>query len=76
MLAIGLVVSLPVSGWIISRASARRSRLEPALSAAAALGIFVVALGVIEPVGVVFALAVFPVAWVAACIGAWLGRPV
>jgi hypothetical protein len=74
LLAIGLFVSLPASGWLVARARGRRTFLEPALSASLALGIAVVGLGLVAPVAVVFALALTPLAWVASCAGAWLGR--
>jgi hypothetical protein len=74
LLALGLFVSLPMSGWLVARARGRRSLLEPALSVSLALGITVVGLGLVAPVAMVFALALSPLAWVASCAGAWFGR--
>jgi hypothetical protein len=39
-----------------------------------ALVVAVVSLGFAAPFTVVFALAVSPVAWLLACVGAWIGR--
>jgi hypothetical protein len=74
LLALGPFASLPASGWLVARARGRRSLLEPALSVSLALGVSIVALGLVAPVAVVFALALSPLAWVASWAGVWLGR--
>jgi RsiW-degrading membrane proteinase PrsW (M82 family) len=74
LLALGLLASFPISGWLIARAAAARSLLEPALAAVLALGITLVTLGFAAPFTVVFALALSPIAWVLSCAGAWVGR--
>ena len=73
-LAIGLLASLPVSGWMVARAAGVRTLLEPALSAVLALSLSITSLGFAAPSTVVFALALSPIAWVLACVGAWTGR--
>jgi RsiW-degrading membrane proteinase PrsW (M82 family) len=73
-LGAGLLASFPMSGWIIARAAAVRTLLEPALATVLALGVTVVCLGFAAPVAVVFALALSPIAWLLACFGAWMGR--
>jgi RsiW-degrading membrane proteinase PrsW (M82 family) len=73
-LAFGLLASFPMSGWLIARAAAVRTLLEPALATVLALGVTVVCLGFAAPVAVVFALALSPVAWLLSCFGAWVGR--
>jgi RsiW-degrading membrane proteinase PrsW (M82 family) len=74
LLGIGLLASFPTSGWLIARAAAVRTLLEPALATVVALIVTVAALGLAAPVTVVFALALSPIAWVLACFGAWIAR--
>jgi RsiW-degrading membrane proteinase PrsW (M82 family) len=74
LLGIGLLASFPTSGWLIARAAGVRTLLEPALACVLALVITLVGLGVAAPFTVVFALALSPIAWVLACVGAWIGR--
>jgi RsiW-degrading membrane proteinase PrsW (M82 family) len=74
LLGIGLLASFPTSGWLIARAAAVRTLLEPALATVVALVVTVAALGLAAPVTVVFALALSPIAWVLACFGAWIAR--
>ena len=73
VLGVGLLLSFPVSGWLVARAAKVRTLLEPALATVLALLVTVVALGLAAPVTVVFALALSPVAWVLSCVGAWMG---
>lgn len=73
-LGIGLLASFPTSGWLIARAAAARTLLEPALAVVLALLVTLVALGLAAPVTVVFALALSPIAWVLSCFGAWMAR--
>ena len=70
----GLLASFPTSGWLIARAAGVRTLLEPALACVLALVVTLVALGFAAPFTVVFALALSPIAWVLACVGAWVGR--
>lgn len=74
LLGVGLLASFPTSGWLIARAAAVRTLLEPALACMLALVITLVALGLAAPFTVVFGLALSPIAWVLACFGAWMGR--
>jgi hypothetical protein len=74
LLVLGPFASLPASGWLVARARGRHSLLEPALSVSLALGVSIVALGLVAPVAVVFALALSPLAWVTSWAGARLGR--
>ena len=74
LLGIGLLASFPTSGWLIARAAGVRTLLEPALACVLALAITLTGLGFAAPFTVVFALALSPIAWVLACVGAWIGR--
>ncbi len=74
LLGLGLLASFPASGWLIARGAGVRTLLEPALAAVLALAVTLVALGFAAPFTVVFALAFSPIAWLLACIGAWMGR--
>ncbi len=76
LLGVGLLLSFPVSGWLVARGAKVHTLLEPALAAVLALLVTVIALGLTAPVTVVFALALSPVAWVLACVGAWMGSEV
>jgi hypothetical protein len=76
LLGVGLLISFPVSGWLVARAARVRTLLEPALATVLALLVTVVTLGLAAPVTVVFALALSPIAWVLACVGAWMGAEV
>jgi RsiW-degrading membrane proteinase PrsW (M82 family) len=73
-LGVGLLLSFPLSGWLIARAAAVHTLLEPALAAVLALVVTLVGLGFAAPFTVVFALALSPVAWLLSCFGAWVGR--
>jgi RsiW-degrading membrane proteinase PrsW (M82 family) len=74
LLVAGLLASFPTSGWLIARAAAVRTLLEPALATVLALVITLVALAFTAPFTVVFGLALAPIAWVLSCAGAWMGR--
>jgi len=74
LLGIGLLASFPTSGWLIARAAAVRTLLEPALAVVLALVVTLFALGLAAPVTVVFALALSPIAWILSCFGAWIAR--
>jgi len=74
LLGIGLLASFPTSVWLIARAAGVRTLLEPALACVLALVITLTGLGFAAPFTVVFALALSPIAWVLACVGAWIGR--
>ncbi len=76
LLGLGLLASFPTSGWLIARAAGVRTLLEPALACVLALTVTLVGLGVAAPFTVVFGLALSPIAWVLACVGAWIGREV
>lgn len=65
--------AFPVAGYLVARASATHSVLEPALSAALAILGTLVLLGLAAPVSLLFALAFAPIAFGLACAGAWVG---
>jgi hypothetical protein len=73
LLGVALLVSFPVAGYLVARASSARGVLEPALAAALALASIVAILALVAPLGVLFALAVAPLAFGLACGGAWIG---
>lgn len=74
LLGAGLLAAFPVSGFLVARASAARTLLEPAMATGLAIVITLALLGLAAPVALVFALAFSPVAWALACAGAWVGR--
>jgi hypothetical protein len=73
LLGAALLFSFPIAGFLIARASSSIGVLEPALSAALALASIVAILALVAPLGVLFALAVAPLAFGLACGGAWIG---
>ncbi len=73
LLTAAVLVAFPIAGYLIAKASRASGVLEPALSAALAIGAVLVMLGLAAPVALVFAIAFAPIAFVLACAGAWLG---
>lgn len=73
LLGAALLASFPIAGYLVARASSSTGVLEPALGAALALASIVAILALVAPLGVLFALAVAPLAFGLACGGAWIG---
>ena len=73
LLGAAVLLAFPISGFLVAKASAAHSVLEPALAAGLALAGLVAMLFVTAPIGVLFALAVAPLAFGLACGGAWIG---
>jgi multisubunit Na+/H+ antiporter MnhG subunit len=73
LLGAAVLLAFPIAGYLVARASAAHSVLEPALAAGLALAALVAMLFVTAPIGVLFALAVAPLAFGLACGGAWIG---
>ena len=74
LLGAGLLSAFPFAGFLVARASGIASLLEPAASAGLAIGVGLPAIGVVAPVAVVFGLALTPIGFALACLGAWVGR--
>jgi hypothetical protein len=73
LLGCALLAAFPIAGYLVARASSSVGVLEPALAAALALASIVTILALVAPLGVLFALAVAPLAFGLACGGAWIG---
>ncbi len=73
LLGSAVLLAFPIAGFLIAKASAATSVLEPALSAALAIAGTVALLSVTSPIAVLVALAGAPVAFALACGGAWFG---
>ena len=73
LLGAAVLLAFPVAGFLVAKASSAHSVLEPALAAGCALAALVAMLFVTAPIGVLFALAVAPLAFGLACGGAWIG---
>ncbi|MEI9938151.1 MAG: PrsW family glutamic-type intramembrane protease [Pseudomonadota bacterium] len=73
LLGAAVLLAFPIAGYLVARASAAHSVLEPALAAVLALAGLVALLFMTAPIGVLFALAVAPLAFGLACGGAWIG---
>ena len=73
LLGAALLTAFPIAGYLVARASSSTGVLEPALGAAVALASIVAILALVAPLGVLFALAVAPLAFGLACGGAWIG---
>ena len=73
LLGVAVLAAFPISGYLVARASSAQGLLEPAAAAALTLGLLVFMLWLAAPIGVLFALAVAPIALGLACGGAWIG---
>lgn len=73
LLALGALGAFPVSGFLVARAAGTRSVLEPALSSAFAMLVLLLVFGLVAPAGLVFVIAVAPIAFGLSCAGAWFG---
>ena len=73
LLGAAVLAAFPIAGYLVAKASAAHSVLEPALAAGLALAALVAMLFMTAPIGVLFALAVAPLACGLACGGAWIG---
>lgn len=73
LLGAALLAAFPIAGYLVARASSSVGVLEPAMAAALALAAIVTILALVAPLGVLFALAVAPLAFGLACGGAWIG---
>lgn len=73
LLGVAVLSAFPLSGYLVARASSAHGLLEPALAAMLTMGLLVFMLWLAAPIGVLFALAVAPVALGLACGGAWIG---
>jgi hypothetical protein len=73
LLGAAALLSFLLAGYLVARASASRSVLEPAIAAALAIAGCLILLGLAAPVAVVFAVAFAPIAFGLSCAGAWVG---
>ena len=72
-LGIFMLSAFPIAGFLVALASAADSVFEPGMGALLAIVIIVALLSVAAPLAVIFALAVAPLAFGLACVGAWFG---
>ena len=68
-----VVASYPVAGYLVALASAADSVFEPGMGALVSIVLVIALLSMTAPVGVVLALAIAPLAFGLACMGAWFG---
>lgn len=68
-----VLVSFPVAGYLVALASAADSVFEPGMGALVSIVLVIALLSMTAPVGVVLALAIAPLAFGLACMGAWFG---
>ena len=68
-----VLASFGVAGYLVALASAADSVFEPGIGALVAIVVVIALLSTTAPVGVVLALAIAPLAFGLACIGAWFG---
>ena len=73
LLGVATLLAFPISGFLVAKASAARSVLEPALASSTAIVLILVLLGLAAPVAIVFGLAIAPPAFALACAGAFVG---
>ncbi|MCA9630783.1 MAG: PrsW family intramembrane metalloprotease [Myxococcales bacterium] len=73
LLGSAVLLSFPLAGFLVARASAATSVLEPALGACIAIVLLALTLSVSTSSGVLMSLGLAPVAFLLACVGAWFG---
>ncbi len=73
LLGSAVLLSFPLAGFLVARASAATSVLEPALGACIAIVLLALTLAVSTSSGVLMSLGLAPVAFLLACVGAWFG---
>jgi RsiW-degrading membrane proteinase PrsW (M82 family) len=73
LLGSAILAGFPIAGYLVARASAAHSVLEPAMGAGLAIVAAVALLSLAAPVAAVFGLAAAPLAFALACGGAWFG---
>lgn len=73
LLGSAVLISFPLAGFLVARASAATSVLEPALGACIAIVLLALTLAVSTSSGVLMSLGLAPVAFLLACVGAWFG---
>jgi hypothetical protein len=73
LLGSALLAAFPVSAYLIARASAAVSVLEPAWATGASIVVVLAIFSVTEPTALVIAMGVAPVGFTLACLGAWFG---
>jgi RsiW-degrading membrane proteinase PrsW (M82 family) len=73
LIGTAVLAAFPISGYLVARASSAHGLLEPAAAAVLTVGLLVFMLWLAAPIGVLFALAVAPIALGLACGGAWIG---
>lgn len=73
LLGSATLAGFPIAGYLVARASAAHSVLEPAMGAGLAIVLAVTLLSLATPVAAVFGLAAAPLAFALACAGAWFG---
>lgn len=73
LLGTATLAGFPTAGYLVAKASAAESVLEPAMGAGLAIAAAVALVSLAAPVAAVFALAVAPLAFALACGGAWFG---
>lgn len=71
LLGTGVLLAFPIAGFLITRASASHSMLEPALATLLSLVALIALLAATAPTAVLFALALVPIAVGLCCGGAW-----
>jgi hypothetical protein len=73
LMGIFVLTAFPIAGYLVALASAADSVFEPGMAALVAIVLVVALLSMTAPLGVVLALAIAPLAFGLACVGAWFG---
>jgi hypothetical protein len=73
ILGVAVLLSYPIAGYLTAKASAADSVFEPGVAALISITALTVLLSLTAPVTIVLGLALAPVAFGLACLGAWLG---
>lgn len=73
IIGVGVLLSFPISGFVTAKASVADSLFEPGMSALLSISALTALLARSAPVTLVLGLALAPLAFALACVGAWFG---
>lgn len=73
IIGLGVMLSYPIAGYLTAKASGADSVFEPGVAALVSICALTILLSLSAPVTIVLGLALAPIAFGLACLGAWLG---
>jgi hypothetical protein len=73
ILGVAVLLSFPLAGYLIAKASDADSVFEPGIASLISIAALTTLLSLTAPVTIVLGIALAPIAFALACLGAWLG---